>query len=118
MIRRFVPLAAAAVLAALVMGCNEQQQAAAVDPDAVAITVTDKGFEPAEVQVPAGKPITLVFTRKTNQTCATEVVWADTKAQTKLPLNKPVVVKLPARDAGTLDYACAMDMIKGKVVVQ
>jgi hypothetical protein len=33
--------------------------------------VTDKGFEPNNVTVKKGKPLHLVVTRKTDQTCAT-----------------------------------------------
>jgi plastocyanin domain-containing protein len=85
--------------------------------DVVAITVTDRGFEPADVRVAAGQPITLEFTRKTDQTCATDVVFQDGQRH-ELPLNQPVRVTLPASQAGTLDYACGMNMIKGKVTVQ
>ena len=40
----------------------------------VRIVVTSKGFEPNNVVVPVGKPVTLRFERTFEKTCATEVV--------------------------------------------
>lgn len=85
------------------------------------IAVTEKGFEPDDVKVPAGKPVTLVFTRKTDQTCAKEVIikMADgSKIEKELPLDKPVEVAATFPAAGTVGYACGMDMVKGQITVQ
>src|SRR5262249_12351394 len=87
----------------------------------VDITVTEKGCEPEKIQVRKGDPVTLVFTRKTDKTCATEVV-LDTgaeKIQKALPLNQPVEVAVTFSKSGELKYGCQMDqMIAGYVVVQ
>jgi plastocyanin len=45
-----------------------------VAPPRFAIAVTSKGFEPDNISVPAGKPVTLVFTRKTDATCTVKGV--------------------------------------------
>jgi len=82
----------------------------------VTIEVTDAGFVPAVVTVPKGQAVTLVVTRKTAQTCATEMVYAHNKEKHDLPLDQTVRIELPADRPDTLDYACAMDMIKGQVV--
>ena len=87
----------------------------------IAISVTAKGFEPADITVPAGKPVTLVFTRKTEQTCTKEVVVtldADKKIEKKLPLDQPVEITATFPKAGKLGYACGMNMNKGIIVVQ
>ena len=87
----------------------------------VEIAVTENGFEPGDVSVPAGKPVTIVFDRKTDQTCAKQVV-VDTgdgrKIQKDLPLNTPVEIATTFPKAGKLGYACAMDMMKGTITVQ
>ena len=87
----------------------------------VEIAVTEKGFEPGEVTVPAGKPVTIVFDRKTDATCAKQIV-VDTgdgkKIQKELPLNTPVEIATTFPKAGKLGYACAMDMMKGTITVQ
>jgi thiol-disulfide isomerase/thioredoxin/plastocyanin len=87
-----------------------------VKPYRVEVVVTKAGFEPAEVKVPHGRPVTLVITRKTDNTCATDVAVA---GQVKdLPLDKPVEIKLSFAKPGTVTYACSMNMIKGTIVVQ
>ena len=40
----------------------------------IAITVSRRGFEPGEITVAAKKPVTLVFTRTTEATCAKSIV--------------------------------------------
>ena len=85
------------------------------------IAVTEKGFEPADVAVPAGKLVTLVFNRKTDQTCAKQVVIKldDGKTIEKdLPLNTAVEVATTFPKAGRLSYACGMNMMKGTITVQ
>lgn len=42
--------------------------------DLIHVEVTDRGFVPAEVVVPKGKPVTLVATRKTDQTMVVGVL--------------------------------------------
>ena len=84
----------------------------------VHVEVTDKGFEPADVKVPAGQPVTLVMTRKTDQTCAKEVVFASLNQRYQLPLNQPVRISLPASQKGTVSYQCGMKMLGGRIVVQ
>lgn len=83
-----------------------------------AITVTEKGFEPANINLQAGVPARMTFTRKTEATCATSVVFPDFGIEKKLPLNQPVTVEFTPKQTGTLSYACGMNMLRGKVVVQ
>lgn len=84
----------------------------------VQLTVTDQGFEPAQVTVEKDRPIVLTVTRKTDATCAKDIVFKEVAVKHALPLNEAVRIELPASPAGTLNYACGMDMIKGTVVVQ
>lgn len=87
----------------------------------VEIAVTDNGFEPGDVSVPAGKPVTIVFDRKTDQTCAKQIVLDagdGKKIQKDLPLNTPVEIATTFAKPGKLGYACAMDMMKGTITVQ
>ena len=85
-------------------------------PVTVELAVTEDGFAPARATVPAGRPLRLVVTRKTEQTCATEIVVAGhTHA---LPLGAPVVIELPAQPRGPLRYACGMAMLRGVLDVE
>lgn len=84
----------------------------------VAITVDDKGYTPAAIEVQVGKPVELTFTRKSDKTCATEVVMPDYKIKAALPLNKPVKVKFTPKKAGSIAFACGMGMFRGQIIAQ
>jgi plastocyanin domain-containing protein len=106
---------AMAGLLMLAVGCSS---ADAGREQRVKIAVTEKGFVPAVVTVHAGQPLTLLVTRRTERTCATEFVLKTHGINEKLPLGQTVVIRFTPERPGTLDYACAMDMIKGKIVVR
>jgi plastocyanin domain-containing protein len=82
----------------------------------VEMKVTDKGFEPANVTVKKDQPVTLVITRVTERTCATEIVIDDYGVNTKLPLNTPVNVIFTPKKTGDLKYGCAMGKMIGGVL--
>jgi plastocyanin domain-containing protein len=92
--------------------------AAAGGDGRIVLSVTEDGFVPAVVEVPAGEPVTLVVTRTTDKTCATELVMKQMSIDQKLPLNEAVEITFTPTRPETLHYACAMDMIKGMVVVK
>ncbi len=77
-----------------------------------------EGFVPAEVKIKKGEKVNLVVTRKTDKTCATALVMKEKGIDVDLPLNKPVSVALKADKHGELKYACPMDMITGKIIVE
>lgn len=76
-----------------------------------------KGFEPSGLKLKACVPAKVTFVRKTDETCAKEVVIKEYKIERKLPLNKPVTVEFTPRK-GEFTFACGMDMIKGKMIVE
>jgi hypothetical protein len=85
----------------------------------VRLSVTPLGFEPPDVRVEAGRPVTLIVTRLTDQTCATELVIDGEPGQTPLPLNQPVTLTLLPRKPGVLRYGCAMGrMVSGMLQVE
>ena len=82
----------------------------------VTMTVTSKGFEPAAVEVKKGEPVTLVVTRKTDKTCATDIVIDEVGIKQPLPLDTPVKVTFTPTRSGELRYGCAMDKMVGGVL--
>jgi plastocyanin domain-containing protein len=84
----------------------------------VTMEVTSEGFVPAQVQVKANQPTKLVVTRKTDRTCAKEIVIKDFGINKPLPLNQPVEVTFTPTKAGKFRYACGMDMITGVIIVE
>jgi plastocyanin domain-containing protein len=94
---------------------------AAAEPRHVEIAITKHGFEPDRIAVVKDQEIELAFTRKTDSTCAKQIVieLGDGGRITKdLPLDTTVVVRATFRKTGELHYACSMDMVRGTVVVQ
>ena len=113
-----------AFILALVLVGACKKEAAKAPPAAkdgtIAISVTKNGFEPADIKVEKAKPVTLVFTRKTDETCAKDVVIHVDDKQTiekSLPLNQAVEVAVTFPNSGDLEYACGMDMVKGHIHV-
>ena len=84
----------------------------------VRVTVTEDGFEPAIVTVARGSEATLVITRRTDKTCATEAVFVESGAKYPLPLNQAVRIPIATTAAETLHYACGMDMYRGQVAIR
>jgi plastocyanin domain-containing protein len=95
--------------------------ARAAEPNAgrtVEMKVTEDGFVPDKVEVKKGQPLTLVVTRQTDKTCATEIVIKEYGINQPLPLGKAVKVSFTPARTGQVKYACGMDMITGVLVVQ
>ncbi len=92
------------------------ETAKAAQAQEVKMAVTDEGFEPANVKVKKGQPVTLAITRKTDATCATEIVIDEHDVNTKLPLNKEVKVTFTPNKSGQLKYGCAMGKMIGGVI--
>lgn len=110
---RPVALAALALVALVALvGC------AAGGPKEIQVAITENGFEPKEITIKKGQAAVLVMTRKSDKTCATEAVFAETGKKFDLPLNTPVRIDLTGVQPGTLHYACGMDMEKGTVVIE
>jgi len=84
----------------------------------IEIAVTGDGFVPDAIKVQKGQKVRLVVTRKTERTCATEIVIRDQGINQKLPLNKPVTVEFTPTRSGQIRYACGMDMISGVITVE
>jgi len=72
---------------------------------------------PDKVHVAKGEKVRLQITRKTEKTCATEIVIKELGINQPLPLNKTVTVEFTPKKAGQLKYACGMDMITGILFV-
>ncbi len=119
--------AAAVVLpAAEALACGEHAKPAAATTVAqaakgnrVELSVTEEGFGPTPVKVKKGEPVTLVITRKTDKTCAKEIMIPAYDIEKELPLNQPVEVTFTPTKSGEVKYGCGMgQMIAGVLVVE
>jgi plastocyanin domain-containing protein len=81
------------------------------------IAVTDDGFEPSRVKVKKGEKVKFVVTRKTERTCAKEIVMKQVGIEKPLPLGQPVTVEFTPEKSGEIRYACGMDHVSGVVFI-
>src|SRR6266581_1628288 len=98
--------------ATVTVGCKGGQKSSSASRE-VQLAVTDLGFEPARVEVPRGQPFTLIVTRKTDQTCAKEILIPALNERRALPLNQAVRIDVSGGVADTLNYICGMYMLGG-----
>ena len=115
--RKHLIMALAASTLILGLGCAKNKKPAGQE---VHLTVTEKGFEPARSVIKKGEPVTLIVERKTDQTCAKEIVLQGLNIRKDLPLNQAVRIgPLPADVIGdSLSYACGMDMYTGVIIAE
>jgi plastocyanin domain-containing protein len=84
----------------------------------IAVTAGKNGFEPWKITARQGKPLTLVVTRTTDETCATEIVIPEAGIEQPLPLLRPVTITFTPARSGELRYSCAMKMFQGVIEVR
>ncbi len=84
----------------------------------ISLSVTSKGFEPSEVKVKLGTHVVLKVTRKTDETCATEIQIKEKKIKEKLDKDKVVSIDLGTLKRGDIRFACGMDMVSGHIIAE
>lgn len=99
---------------------NPNQQASSTDipKDAYRITASKEGFTPSEISITKNSYKQLAFVRVDAENCADEVVFKSLNVTKKLPLGEVVLVDLPKDFTGELEFACGMNMYKGKVIAE
>ena len=83
----------------------------------VPITVGGDGFSPNYVSANKGEPLMLEFTRLSDKTCATKVVFPELGISKDLPLRSAVSVHVPTDRTRQLTFQCGMGMYKSSVVI-
>lgn len=84
----------------------------------VRILLTVRGYRPATFRLKKGVPASVTFIRRTEDECGREIVIPAYNIRRELPLNQPVTVSFTPRKAGSFNFACGMNMLRGKLVVQ
>ncbi len=82
------------------------------------VRITERGYEPIAFKLRRGVPARVTFVRTTDATCAKEIVLPDFDIRRALPLNQPVVVNFTPNKRGTFSFVCAMNMMRGQLIVQ
>jgi len=83
------------------------------------ITVTVRGgYDPAEIEVQAGRPVRLIFDRKETSGCSEELLLPDFRIRRFLPANQPTPVEFTPERPGVHEFTCGMGMLRGKLIVR
>lgn len=80
--------------------------------------LVDGGYTPDAISVPAGEPVRLVFHRHDGSPCSEEVVFPAQGVRATLARHQDVAVELPPSEPGDYEFHCAMNMLRGRLVVR
>lgn len=106
-------------LLALLTSASLAPSASGAPPSrSVSVSVDANGFHPSRVTAKTGEKLTLVFVRKSDETCVKKVAFPDLGITEALPLRRAVRISIPTEAARTLGFQCGMGMYKSSVVVQ
>jgi P-type Cu+ transporter len=97
----------------------KKAHSAEVIGDVQEIKVTVKGgYSPDLVRVRQGVPLRIVFDRQESGECTSRVVFPDFALNQPLPAYAQTAVELVPDRAGEFGFACGMNMIHGRLVVE
>ncbi|MFD1546044.1 heavy metal translocating P-type ATPase [Nonomuraea guangzhouensis] len=76
------------------------------------------GFSPDIIRVRQGTPVRLTFNRREAGDCTSRVVFADFGVSWALPAFTKTTVELLPGNAGEYGFACGMNMVHGRLIVE
>jgi plastocyanin domain-containing protein len=115
---RFIYLLLAGLLIVFVR-CASKAPETTSNPSAQEIKVTVKGeYTPDRIVVKKGSPVRLKFFREDDSECTAQVVIPDLNLKQDLAAKQETVVAFVPEKEGEFIFACGMDMMKGKLVVE
>jgi plastocyanin domain-containing protein len=83
------------------------------------IKVTVKGgYTPDVIVVRQGKPVRLQFYRDETASCSEQVIFGDFGIAKDLPAFKTTPIEFTPDKTGEFNFACGMNMMRGKVIVE
>lgn len=83
----------------------------------VKITVKG-GYSPDTIVVKKGVPVRLDFYRDETSSCSEQVVFGDFGISKNLPAFKTTPIEFTPDKTGEFTFACGMNMLRGKLIVQ
>ena len=82
----------------------------------VSVTV-EGGYSPSVVRVRKGAPVRLTFDRREKSPCSDEVVISELGVRRFLKPFEKTVIELTPAEVGSLEFACGMNMLRGRIEV-
>lgn len=101
-------------LSPAVAGADAQQSAQVREIE----VIVDGGYQPGRITVTEGERVRLRFIRRDHTPCSREVVFPGLDLRRELPTDQAVVVELGGFAAGEYEFRCAMNMLRGLLIVQ
>jgi plastocyanin domain-containing protein len=100
-------------------GEREKVSAATNESGVQEIGVTVKGgYSPDVIVVKSGVPVRLNFYRDETSSCSEQVVFGDFGIAKDLPAFKTTPIEFTPDKPGEFTFACGMNMLRGKLIVQ
>ena len=76
------------------------------------------GYDPDVIVVKQGQPVRLNFYRDETASCSEKVIFGDFGIARDLPAFKTTSIEFTPDKVGEFTFACGMNMIRGKVMVE
>jgi plastocyanin domain-containing protein len=80
--------------------------------------VVKGGYDPNVIALKKGRPVRLDFYRDETASCSDRVVLGDFGIARDLPAFKTTTIEFTPDKAGEFTFACGMNMMRGKLVVE
>lgn len=76
------------------------------------------GYTPDTIIVQHGRPVRLNFRREETASCSEKVIFPDFDRSADLPTGETVPVEFKPEEPGEYEFACAMRMFRGRLIVE
>ena len=83
----------------------------------VKLSVANATFAPADLHIPAGKPVRIIIDRPDANPCSKQFLIPSQHVSRELADNGTTTIDLPATDAGSFTMTCGMGMMSGRLIV-
>ena len=80
--------------------------------------VVEGGYAPYVIVVKQGKPVRFDFYRNETASCSDRVIFGDFGIARDLPAFETTSIELTPDKAGEFTFACGMNMMRGKLIVE
>lgn len=108
-----------AAVAWFFFGEREKTVAQLAEGGVQALRVTVKGgYSPDTLVVKRGRPVRIEFDRQETSSCSDTVVFGDFGISQPLPAFRTTPVELTPEKAGTFEFTCGMNMMRGRLIVE
>ena len=84
----------------------------------VARVLVKGGYAPDTLVVKRGQPVRIEFDRQETSSCSDTVVFGDFGISRPLPAFQTTPVEFTPEKAGTFEFTCGMNMLRGRLIVE